>query len=164
MEVILLSLSIILILTGLAGCLFPVLPGPPLSFLALIIVNFTGYADFTLNFLLITGFMAAAVTVFDFIVPVWATRKSGGSKYGMWGAGIGIIAGIFLFPPVGIIIGPLAGAIAGELIKGRTGKRAIMAGLGSFAGFILGTGLKLAISLTITIFFIKAVFLSSPPL
>lgn len=164
MDIMLLSISIILLLLGLAGCLLPVLPGPPISFLALLFVNFTSYADFTANFLIIMAVMAAAVTTVDFIVPVWATKKAGGSKYGMWGAGIGIFAGIFFLPPFGLIIGPLAGAILGEMIKGSGGRKAIVAGLGSFAGFLLGAGLKLAASLTISLYFVRDVFLSSPVL
>ncbi len=160
MDIMLLSLSVALLLIGLAGCFLPVIPGPPLSFLSLLTVNFTVYADFTVKFLVITASAAAAVTVLDLIFPVWATRKFGGSRYGMWGAGIGIFAGIFFLPPVGLIIGPLAGAILGELIKGTNSRKAIVAGLGSFAGFLLGVGLKLAVSITITIYFIKAVILS----
>lgn len=164
MDVALLSISVILILTGLAGCFLPVVPGPPLSFLGLLMVHFTAYASFTVEFLLLMAFIALSVTIIDFLVPVWATRKFGGSKYGMWGAGIGIFAGIFFLPPIGLIAGPLAGAILGELIKGSGGRNAIVAGLGSFAGFLMGVGLKLAASLTMTIYFVKALFPSTPAL
>ncbi len=160
MDILLLSISVALLLIGLAGCFLPVIPGPPLSFLSLLMVNFTVYADFTLRFLLITASVAAAVTVLDLILPVWATRKFGGSRYGMWGAGIGIFAGMFFLPPVGLIIGPLAGAIMGELLKGANSRKAIVAGLGSFAGFMLGVGLKLAVSITITVYFVRALVLS----
>ncbi len=160
MDILFLSISIALILIGLVGCFLPVIPGPPLSFLALLFLNFTGYADFSLKFLLITASVAAAVTVLDLIFPVWATRKFGGSRYGMWGAGIGIFAGIFFLPPFGLILGPLAGAILGEMIKGTNSRKAIVAGLGSFAGFLLGMGLKLAVSITITVYFVKAIVLS----
>lgn len=161
MDILLLSFSILLLLLGLAGCLLPLIPGPPLSFLALVLVNFSAYADFTVNFLLIMGSIAVAVTVLDLIVPVWATKKFGGSRYGMWGAGIGVFAGVFFLPPVGLIIGPLAGAVAGELIKGSPARQAIIAGLGSFAGFVLGTGIKLAASVAITIYFVQAVSIAS---
>lgn len=156
MDIVLLSAAIILLLTGLAGCLLPVLPGPPLSFIALLILHFTPWADFSARLLILMAILATAVTLADYIFPVWTTKKFGGSRYGMWGAGIGIFAGIFFFPPVGIIIGPLAGAIAGELIYGRSGRDAVVAGLGSFAGFLLGVGLKLAASLIMTVYFVKA--------
>jgi uncharacterized protein len=157
MDIFLLVLAVMLLIIGLAGCLLPVIPGPPVSFLALVTVHFTRFADFTVTFLLIMAFFAIAVTIVDLLVPVWASKKTGGSKYGMWGAAIGIIAGIFFLPPYGLIAGPVAGAIAGELLHGRKGKQALLAGLGSFAGFMLGIGLKLAVSLTITVYFIKGV-------
>jgi uncharacterized protein len=161
MDSVLLSLAVILLLIGMAGCLLPVVPGPPVSYLALLIVNFTKYAGFTTDFLIITALLAIAVTVADLFIPVWATKKFGGSKYGMWGAGIGIFAGIFFFPPLGLVLGPLAGAIAGELISGSGGRKAVVAGLGSFAGFIAGVGLKLGVSLAITIYFVREVFMAS---
>ncbi len=161
MDLVLLAFSLILLLAGIAGCLFPVIPGPPLSFMALLLISFTGYAGFTVNFLVITGLAAVAVTVIDLFVPVWATRRFGGTRYGMWGAGIGIIAGIFFLPPIGLLLGPLAGAVTGELVGGAEGRRAIKAGLGSFLGFILGVGMKLAVSVTFTVYFVRAVFSSS---
>ncbi len=159
MDLLLFSISIILLLTGLAGCLLPVIPGPALSFLALLIAHFTDYSDFTSRFLIIMAFIAFAITVIDFLIPVLATKKFGGSKYGMWGAGIGIFVGIFFLPPFGLIVGAFAGAIVGELLKGSDIKKSIIAGLGSFAGFMLGVGLKLAFSITITVYFIRAVLL-----
>lgn len=157
MDTILLILAIILLLTGIAGCFLPVLPGPPISFAALLLVNFTVYADFSTRFIIIMAMLAAAVTILDFIFPVWTTKRFGGSKYGTWGAAIGLVLGIFFFPPVGMIFGPLIGAIIGELINGSSNRNAVIAGLGSFAGFLLGIGLKLAVSLAITVYFIMEV-------
>lgn len=157
MDTLLLILAIILLLTGIAGCFLPVLPGPPVSFAALLLVNFTTYAYFSTRFIIIMAILATVVTILDFIVPVWTTKRFGGSKYGTWGAGIGLFLGIFFFPPFGMIIGPLIGAIIGELINGSSNRNAIKAGLGSFAGFLLGIGLKLAVSLTITVYFVMEV-------
>jgi uncharacterized protein len=157
MDYFLLFLSIIFLLIGLAGCFLPVIPGPPVSFLSLVLVHFTRYADFTLLFILIMAVLAAAATLIDLVIPLWATRKSGGSAYGMWGAAIGIVAGIFLFPPLGIIIFPVAGAIAGEMLQGKGFMEAVKSGLGAFAGFMLGIGIKLVASLTITFYFLRAV-------
>jgi uncharacterized protein len=158
MDIVILSFAIILLLLGLAGCFLPLLPGPPISFGALLLLNFTSHSDFSTNFLLLMAFIAIIVSVIDYFVPLWTTKKFGGSRYGVWGAAAGIIAGIFFFPPIGLIIGPLAGAIAGEIIAGRNMKDALKAGLGSFAGFLLGIGLKLAASGAMTFYFIRALF------
>lgn len=158
MDILLIAISVLLLLLGIVGCLLPVIPGPPLSYLALLIISFTRFAHFNTDFLVIMAIIATLVTIIDFVVPVWTTKKFGGSVYGMWGAGIGIFAGIFFLPPLGLIIGPLVGAITGELIRGSDSGKAIIAGLGSFAGFLLGTGLKLIVSITITIYFVREVF------
>ena len=157
MDVFLLILAIILMIAGILGCFLPIVPGPPLSFIGLLLLHFTKYADFSLTFFLIMGLVVVVVTVLDYVVPIWGTKKFGGTKAGMWGATIGMFVGIFFLPPIGLILGPLAGAIIGEAIKGAETKKALVAGLGSFFGFLLGIGLKLAASIMMTIYFIKAV-------
>lgn len=107
--------------------------------------------------MLILGAIAVIVTVLDYFVPVWGTKKFGGSKYGVRGATIGLIVGIFFGPP-GIIIGPFLGAFIGEMIFKDDFKYALKAGFGSLLGFLTGIGLKLAASFTITFYFIKGFF------
>jgi len=87
-------------------------------------------------------------------VPIWGTKKFGGSKYGARGATVGLIIGLFFGPP-GIIIGPLVGAIVGELIFRDDFNYALKAGFGSLLGFLTGIGLKLAASFVMTYFFIR---------
>ncbi len=156
MDYVLLVLSILLIITGLLGCVLPVLPGPPFSFLGLLLIHFTRFADFTVPFLIITASIAIIVTVLDYIVPIWSTKKFGGSKAGMWGATIGMIIGMVFLGPFGLILGPLLGAIIGESINGAKSQNALRAGMGAFIGFLLGVGLKLAASVYMTYHFIKA--------
>ncbi|MDR1667913.1 MAG: DUF456 domain-containing protein [Bacteroidales bacterium] len=154
LDITLVTFGICLLLLGLAGCILPVIPGPPMSYIALLLLQATRFGDFSLRFLLMGAVVTLVVTVFDYVVPVWATKKMGGSKAGMAGAVIGIIVGLF-FPPAGIIIGPFLGAIVGELIAGRDGNTALKSGFGSFVGFLLGTGCKLTVCLVLTWFFVK---------
>jgi uncharacterized protein len=156
MDYFLLVLAILLVLLGIAGCLLPVIPGPPLNFLSLLVLNFTRWGQFETSFLIVFAVIAAIVTVADYIFPVWITKKTGGSRAGVWGAFIGLIIGLFVFPPFGIIFGPLAGAMIGEIIHDSDSDRAFKAGLGSFLGFLLGTGLKLIASFVMTWYFFKA--------
>ena len=144
-----------LMIVGLVGCVLPVIPGPPLSFIGLLLLHFSKYAEFSFEFLLLFGSIAVIVTILDYIVPVWGTKKFGGSKKGMWGAAIGLVIGIFFFPPLGIIIGPFAGAVIGEAIGGKKSAEAFRAGLGSLMGLMMGVGLKLVASLLMTYYFVK---------
>ena len=118
MDILLIIMGSILIISGLLGCFLPILPGPPLSYFALILLQFTSKKPFTTNELAVLAMATIIVTALDYFVPIWGTKKFGGSKYGVWGSTIGLIAGMFLFPPFGIIIGPFIGALIGELVAG----------------------------------------------
>jgi len=155
MDYILLGIGIFMIIIGLLGCILPVIPGPPLSFVGLLMLHFTDFGEFSTNFLLLMAFIAIFVTILDYIVPIWGTKRFGGSKAGVWGSTIGLILGIFFFPPIGIILGPLVGAIIGESINGAEFKDSLRAGLGSLLGFLLGTGIKLISSGLMTYYFFK---------
>ena len=153
-DYLLLIFGIILMLIGIIGCLAPVLPGPPLSFLGLLLLQASKFGDFSLTVLIVLGVITIVVSILDYVVPIWGTKKFGGSKYGTRGATVGLIIGLFL-GPVGIIIGPLAGAVVGELIFKDDMKYAIRAGFGSLLGFLTGVGLKLAASFVMTFYFVK---------
>ena len=139
---------------GIIGCLVPVLPGPPLSYLGLILLHVSRFGQFSTTVLIALAVVTVIVTILDYIVPIWGTKKFGGSKYGTRGATVGLIIGLFL-GPVGIIIGPLIGAIVGELIFKDDMKYALKAGFGSLLGFLTGIGLKLAASFVMTFYFVK---------
>ena len=153
-DYLLLILGIIFMIIGIIGCLVPILPGPPLSFIGLIFLHLTRFGQFTTPSLIILGTVAVLVTVLDYIVPVWGTKKFGGSKYGTKGATIGLIVGFFL-GPLGIILGPLIGAFVGEMIFKDDISYAFKAGFGSLLGFLTGIGLKLAASFAMTFYFVK---------
>lgn len=156
-DYLLLAGSIILMLLGIIGCLVPVLPGPPLSYAGMLMLHFSKFAQLSRNILIILAITALVVTILDYIVPIWGTRRFGGSKYGVRGATVGLVIGLFL-GPAGIIIGPFIGAFVGELIYKDDMKYAFRAGFGSLLGFLAGVGLKLAASLVITFYYIKGLF------
>lgn len=140
MDIVLLILSIICLLVGLAGAVLP-LPGPPLSFIGLLILQFTKYVEFPQKLLVMLGIATVAVTIIDYYVPIWGTKKFGGSKYGTWGSTIGMVVGMF-FGPLGIFIGAFAGALLGEFINGANSQVAFKAAIGSFVGFLAGIVMK----------------------
>lgn len=158
MDYILIIVASLLIIMGLLGCILPIIPGPPLSFGGILILHFTQWGPINSGLLLWLGIAAALVTVLDYVFPIWATKRFGGSKRGVWGSTIGLIIGLLLFPPVGIIVGPFLGAFIGEITANQSQRNAIKSAFGSFVGFLLGTGLKFAVSGVITYYFIKDLF------
>jgi len=154
MDYFLLITGLILLIVGIIGCLAPVLPGPPAAFIGLLLLHFSKFADFSAAVLIILAIVVVAVSILDYIVPAWGTKKYGGSKYGTWGSTIGLIAGFFL-GPFGIIIGPFLGAFTGEMLYKGDAKYALKAGWGSLVGFMAGVGLKLAACFLIAFYFFK---------
>lgn len=153
-DYLLLISGILIMALGIIGCLVPVLPGPPFSFIGLILLHLSRFGHFEASTLMILGGIALVVTILDYIVPIWGTKKFGGTKYGSRGATVGLIIGLFL-GPAGIIIGPFLGAFIGEMIFKDDIRYAIKAGFGSLVGFLAGIGLKLAASFIMTFYFVK---------
>jgi len=146
MEWLWIVLGAIFIIVGILGCILPVLPGPPISYAGMLLLQLTDNPPFESKTLVIWFLVAAGVTLLDYVVPVWGTRKYGGTRKGVWGSVIGLVAGIFFFPPIGIIVGPFAGAVIGEMLAGKQSNDAFRAGFGSFVGLLAGTLLKLIAS------------------
>jgi uncharacterized protein YqgC (DUF456 family) len=155
MDVVLLAVGVLLMIAGIAGCVLPFLPGPPLSFLALLIQQFQSAPPYSSKFLWIWAGITLAVTLLDYVIPVYGTRKYGGSRYGVWGCIIGLIFGLW-FGPLGIIAGPFIGAFIGELIANNNTNHALRAAMGSFIGFIVGTLLKMIACFVMVYYFIQA--------
>lgn len=142
METLIVILAIVAGIIGIAGSILPGLPGTPVSWVGLLLLYFWGPEDVPVKVLVIWGVVVALVSVFDYIVPMWLTKATGGSKYAERGAMIGLVAGIFL-TPIGMILGSFLGAFIAELHwGGQNSEGALKAAFGSFLGFLLGTGVK----------------------
>ncbi|MBX2965796.1 MAG: DUF456 domain-containing protein [Cyclobacteriaceae bacterium] len=155
MDLLWIIIASCLMLAGVVGSVVPFLPGPPLSYAGLLVLQLREAPAFSTKFLLIWLAIVVVIVVLDYIVPVYGTKKFGGTKYGMWGCTIGLIAG-FWFGPLGIIAGPFVGAFVGEILANNESERALKAALGSFIGFVLSTLLKLVTCLVMGWYFIKA--------
>ena len=157
--IVLVVLGFLVALLGLVGCVLPVLPGPLLSFLALIILSLArNWQAFSPLFLITMAGLTILVTVLDYVVPAFGAKRYGASTAGVWGSIVGMIGGLLCFPPWGMFIGAYAGALVGELVAGKKGKRALRAGWGVFLGILMGIGMKLALSGVMLFFYIKAAF------
>ena len=157
--IVLIIIGFVFLISGLVGCVVPGVPGPPFSFLALVLLSAAKrWEPFSLNFLIVMALLTIVVTALDYVVPAAGAKKFGASKYGFWGAVIGMLIGIIFFPPLGMIIGAFLGAIAGEMVIGKQSYDALKAGWGVFVGVMFGMVLKLIASGVMTFYFIKALF------
>ena len=158
MDTLLSILAAILGVVGCIGCIVPVLPGPFLAYGGYLCLYFCSYSDISIAKLIIFGVVTLIVAVLDYILPAFMTKRFGGSKAGERGAMAGVIGGL-LFGPIGIIVGPFIGAMVAELIyDSRDKQRAFRSGLGSFLSFFVGTGVKLVVSMWMTIEIVVDVF------
>ena len=148
MSVVLFILAIIFGIVGIIGSIVPGLPGPPISWVGLLMAFFSRRIaesgnELSLAFLLVWLVITIIVTVLDYVIPSRFTRMAGGSKAGSWGAMIGLLAGI-VFTAFGMIAGCFLGALAGELLFCRKEfNLSCKSALGAFAGVMAGTGIKL---------------------
>ena len=141
MDIVLIILGIFCLVGGLAGCILPRLPGPPLAYAGMLLLHFTDQVQFTTTQLLVWLALVAVIQALDYFVPLLGTKYSGGSKWGTRGCLVGTIAGLF-FMPWGLIAGPFLGAFIGELLGGKETVQALKSGFGSLLGFLFGTVVK----------------------
>ncbi len=151
MDTLLSILAVLFGVVGCVGCIAPVLPGVALAYAGYLCLYFCSYSEISVAWLVVFGVLTLIVSVLDYLLPSYMTKKFGGSKAGERGAMAGVLGG-FLFGPIGIIVGPFVGAVLGELIFDNSDKqRALRSGFGSFLSFFVGTGIKLALSLWLTV-------------
>ncbi len=157
MESILLIVGVVCLIGGLAGSVLP-LPGPPLSFLGLILLNLSHLVALSQTVLYSFAFITIVVTALDYYVPIWGIKKFGGTSYGVWGSTIGVVIGFFFIPALGVFLGAFVGAFIGELLGGMSNPKALKAAFGSFLGFLSGIFMKLVVCLAMIIYAVKAFF------
>ncbi len=157
-DLILILGGFLFLLAGLMGAFIPILPGPPVSFAGMLLLHFSKHLHFSTTVLVSYGIICLLITLADYLLPIWGTRLGKGSKHGIVGASLGLVIGIFFFPPLGVLIGPLAGAWLAEMVNGKKSKEAFYAAMGSFVGLLLGVLLKFVVSLAIIWHSLAALF------
>ena len=165
MDYLLLGLGLLCMVVGILGSFLPVLPGPPISWVGLLLLYLTTAVE--MNYWILGGtlFFAIVVAILDYVIPAQGTKRFGGSSYGVWGTNIGLLVGILTPIPLGFIIGPFVGAFVGELIyNSKDGRRALKAAIGSFLGFLASTFMKFMICMIYLGLFVWIVWNNRGPL
>lgn len=150
-------LGYVLIITAFIGCIIPGLPGPPFAFLSIIAIYLFDNSTFSSQFLWIIGIITMGVFFLDYLLPIMGAKMFKATKYGIWFSIIGMLIGIFFFPPFGMILGMLFGAIIGELVAGKAKAEAIKVGIISFIFSIFAILIKIALVGIMAYYFTKSV-------
>lgn len=150
--------AVVLVIVGLAGIVLPAVPGTVLIFAGLWLAawgdHFTRVSAGTI---VVLGVVAAATYVVDMAMMALGMKHLGTSRRAMAGAAIGMIAGLFFGLP-GLIIGPFAGAVLGELTAHGDLNRAGRAGIAAWIGFAIGTVVKVGLAFVMIGIFVAAWF------
>ena len=144
MDILLIVFAFLLLVAGIAGCVLPLLPGPPLAYAGMLLLHLTDKVHFTTPQLVIWLVVVIVLQVVDYITPLLGSKYSGGTSFGNRGCMAGTLLGLF-FMPWGVIVGPFIGAVAGEMMGGQDLSHAIRAGIGTLLGFLVGTLLKVIV-------------------
>lgn len=148
-------LVIALFAVGMAGAVYPVLPGVLAIYFAFFVYGwFFSFEPFGWFFWVIQTLIVVVLMVADYAVGAWGVKKFGGSKLSVWLSTIGIIIGPFVIPAFGLVLGPLIGAMIGELIKGESLSKAFKVGIGSVVGLFSSAVVKIVLQLMMIVLFI----------
>lgn len=146
-DIVFYTLAAVLIVGGLIGAILPTLPGIPMIFGGIwLVAAVDGYRQLGLWWLLLIGTLGALGVIVDFIAGTLGAKRVGASRRALWGASLGTLVGMFFGIP-GILLGPFAGALIGELSSGTSVLRSTHVGIGTWLGLLLGALVKLVISL-----------------
>jgi hypothetical protein len=158
-EILLWLLAFILTAAGMAGLVFPVLPGAPVLFLGLVVAAWAeGFEHVSTGTLIVLGVMAVLMYLVDFLAGAFGAKRFGASHRAIIGAALGAIVGIFFGIP-GILLGPFIGAVLGELTAQSDLRAAGRAGVGATVGLALGVAAKLALAFAMLGTFVVVRFL-----
>ena len=154
MDIFLLIISFTLMIIGIIGSIVPVLPGPLSSWVGLFIFSNIIGVEVSGKLIIICLIIAIGIFILDYIIPIYTSKRFGASRYGIIGASIGIILGLF-FAPFGIFIGALIGSITVEMILNNNFKKSLKSAFGVFLGFIISGFTKSLITIIFLVLYIK---------
>ena len=141
-------ISIFFLILGLVGSVLPIVPGPPLSFFGLLLLHFFTSFNLEGDYLFYFAAFAVIITFLDYWLQIYSVKYFGGGRSSSFGVIIGILCGIFIFPPFGVIVGPFFGAYLGALIESDCDFfKSFKIAIGSLVGFLGGTILKFVYSI-----------------
>ncbi|CAM3417268.1 DUF456 domain-containing protein [Marinicrinis lubricantis] len=155
MEIVAWIIVIALLAVGMAGAVFPILPGVLAIYAAFFVYGFMiSFDPFGFWFWFIQTVFLVAIFIADYVVSAKSVTKYGGSRASVVGSTIGILIGPFVIPVAGLVIGPFLGAVMGELLHKPDFRSALKVGWGSLIGLLSSTVMKIVLQMLMIVIFV----------
>lgn len=155
MEILGWVLIVLLFILGMAGTIYPILPGAVAVYAAFFVYGwFFSFIKFGWIFWILQTFILLVLFIADYAVSAWGVKRFGGTKASIVGSTIGLIFGPFVIPAFGLIIGPFAGAVIGEMMTGVSFAHSIKVGWGSLVGLFTSIVVKIVLQSIMIVLFV----------
>ena len=158
-EILLIILSFLIVIAGGLGVILPLLPGVPAAWLGLLLFAYvTEFIFVSWKALLIFLGLVILTLLLDLLAPLMDVGSEKARRYGLIGSALGAIFGLMIFGPIGIVIGPFAGAFLGEMLRGKNWDEAAASAKGTLVGILIGSAIKFAVVIIMMGYMILALF------
>ncbi len=142
---------------GLVGTFLPVFPGVVLIWVGMFLYGLlTGFDELSVGFYVVQGLAAFLVILMDYLAAALGAQKFGGTKLTASLAAVGLIVGVVLFGPPGVIFGPFIGAFIGDLVQKKPPEDAFHSSIGTVVGLLGGALAKFLIEIVMIFWFFIA--------
>ncbi len=154
-----LAAALVLVVLGIVGSVAPLLPGIPLVLAGVYVYALgTGLSGgIGVGHLVVYTLIGGAAIALSWLANVVGVRAAGGSRRAMLGAALGLVAGLVLGGPFGVLVGPFIGAVLFELVGGRATRQALRSGVGAAAGLLIGRVTEFAVAVGLSASFLVSV-------
>ncbi|MCM3625545.1 DUF456 family protein [Brevibacillus borstelensis] len=160
MEILLWIVIAALFILSIAGIFLPVIPDTILLWGGFLLYHFfiaDPGAGLPASFWWRMAVLSVLLYGADLLTNMYFVKKYGGSKASSWAAALGILLGVILFPPFGMLIMPFVLVVLVEmLIQKQPFERAVKAGVGSLIGFLGSVVVKVVLQVVMIIWFFVA--------
>ena len=156
-DYLLFFISLILLLIGIIGSVIPVIPGPVMIYISILLINPITHT-ISFNTLLTWGIIVAVFSIIENFIQLYGMKLFGGRKLALIGSTVGFLIGLSI-PPIGFIIGTFLGGFIGAFVENKNNtQKALKIAFGSFVGFFGSVVLKLIISFYLVYEYCKILF------
>ncbi|MFW6029566.1 MAG: DUF456 domain-containing protein [Halanaerobiales bacterium] len=149
---------IFLFILSLIGVILPVIPDTILLWIGLLLYQIAiSEVSFSLNFWLTMVFITLLILASDFYTNVYFVRKYGGSKWSVLAATLGVIFGIFVLGPFGLILGPLILVFLVTYLESNDHDKAFKTATGTIFAFFSSAAIKIFLQLIMIVWFFLSI-------